>query len=71
MGQQSSVPEDMDQTVEVLSTASGRFVCLSGCPSSSNFKVLTLRSFNVVGSFGLLANSKFRNAAGQFPSVFF
>lgn len=37
MGQQPSVPEDMDQTLEVLSTASGRSVVLSVvlsvCPS--------------------------------------
>lgn len=33
MGQQPSVPEDMDQTVEVLSAASGRALCLSVRPS--------------------------------------
>lgn len=30
MGQESSVPGDMDQTPEVLSTTSGRALCLSG-----------------------------------------
>lgn len=33
MGQQWSAPGDMNQTAEVLSTASGRFVCLSLCLS--------------------------------------
>lgn len=79
MGQQPSILEDMDQTVEVLSAVSGRSacrsaclsVCLSLCSSSSGSKVRLLRCFSIVCSFTKLANSKFRNSAGQFPGVIF
>lgn len=54
MGQRLSVPADMDQTAEVLSTVSGRVsVHLSGGPEASS-RCWILKCFSVVGSFGTL-----------------